>query len=278
MASKNENPASAGGAETGLDVLCLSAEDNRANTASDPVPQVGIDCASRQSFDYSALDPDVATKARSAANLIRASFRRQLDDVIAAGRQLQLVKDALEHGQFLAWLAAEFSFSERTAQRYMRSAEVYGHLSDTMSDLPIGTLYDLQAPSVPASCRDKIISRRQAGEPLGEREIKKEMALVRVLMKRERAANGGRRKERRLKPAARKKLRAERGANIAELLAEAARVEAQEKAATEKAVALILRQLGPDLGELRSYLEHANFRAVFEAVLKVPSAEERGSP
>jgi hypothetical protein len=268
MASSTENPAGAESAGLG-NVNVWAGSDFPRDTAANSNPQV-------VHFDYSILDAEKRTLAQTAANLIRASVKRQLGEVIGAGKQLQLVKDALDHGQFLAWLAAEFSFSERTAQRYMRAAEVYGDINDIMSDLPQGVLYELQAASVPAACRDRIISRRKAGEPLGEKEIKEAIARARVLMRRERAANGGRRKEHRRKPA-RKKSKAECVTNVAELLDQLEREEAQEKAATEKAVALLVHKLGPDLIELQAHLKHANFRAVFEAVLKVPNAEDGGS-
>jgi hypothetical protein len=102
---------------------------------------------------------------------IRTHLRAQGLAVIEIGRNLLIVKEHLQHGQFIAWLAAEFRLSERTAQRYMRVAEVFGSKSDTVSYLPMTILHQLAAPSTPAKVREKVIARAKAGKPLTEDRI-----------------------------------------------------------------------------------------------------------
>lgn len=58
------------------------------------------------------------------------------------------IKQAIGHGNFLPWIEAEFSMTERTAQRFMQAAEA-GAEYDTMSDLPPSILYALAASSTP---------------------------------------------------------------------------------------------------------------------------------
>lgn len=63
-----------------------------------------------------------------AANIEKAhkefleSVKTSLDKAVYVGEQLILVKENLEHGKFLGWMEENISFSERTAQKYMRIA------------------------------------------------------------------------------------------------------------------------------------------------------------
>ena len=90
-----------------------------------------------RNFDYATLSPDVASMAAAAAAAIRTSTRLQITEVIASGRRLLEVKVALPHGAFGKWLEAEFGWTERTAQNYMRAAETYGSNTKCVSDLPL---------------------------------------------------------------------------------------------------------------------------------------------
>jgi hypothetical protein len=51
------------------------------------------------------------------------------------------VKILLPHGQFGPWLATEFGWTERTAQRFMRAVEVFGSKADTVSVLEPTAIY-----------------------------------------------------------------------------------------------------------------------------------------
>ncbi len=66
------------------------------------------------SFDYAALPSDTAKAVQKAADRIR---NRTTMGLIKTGRDLLAVKKLLNHGQFGAWLRAEFLMAERTAQR-----------------------------------------------------------------------------------------------------------------------------------------------------------------
>jgi Protein of unknown function (DUF3102) len=76
------------------------------------------------------------------------------------------VKDALDHGQFLSWLKAEFGWAERTARNFMSVAEQFGK-SAIIADLPIApTAYLLAAPSVPDETRQVAVEKAEAGEEI----------------------------------------------------------------------------------------------------------------
>jgi hypothetical protein len=112
-------------------------------------------------FDYAALASEVTTMLQKLAVAIRA---RGAETIIAIGFDLIQAKTALGHGKFGAWLDAEFGWSERTAQNYMRAAEVFGVKSETVAVLPPTVVYRLAAPSTPPAVREQIIVRVEAGE------------------------------------------------------------------------------------------------------------------
>jgi hypothetical protein len=77
-------------------------------------------------------------KARDLAE-IAADIRSRIEtvgDIIAIGGLLREAKCQLRHGKFLPWLAAEFDFSERTAQNYMR-AHKFATKNATVADLQL---------------------------------------------------------------------------------------------------------------------------------------------
>jgi hypothetical protein len=102
-------------------------------------------------FDYDALEPAAAEAAKKAANVIKV----QLDtSVVAIGRELSRVKKSLNHGQFGAWLAAELTWSHRTADRYMAVSDLVGKFA-ILSNLPKGALYALVRSKLPLTFTKK---------------------------------------------------------------------------------------------------------------------------
>ena len=85
---------------------------------------------------------------------IRALMRRTAEDIIAIGRKLSEVKARLGHGQFLAWLEAEFGWHRCTANRFMQVAEAFSavEMSQIATFAP-SALYLLAAPSTPETAR-----------------------------------------------------------------------------------------------------------------------------
>ena len=74
-------------------------------------------------FDYGALDASTCEFVQDRTERIKTLVKRSGQDIIDIGQSLIEVKERLDHGQFLAWLEAEFHWSERTARNLMAVAE-----------------------------------------------------------------------------------------------------------------------------------------------------------
>src|SRR4051794_37426713 len=98
-------------------------------------------------YSYERVPPDIAADARELAARIKERGRAAILDT---GRDLLSIKERLGHGHFGRWLAAEFQWTERSAQRYIQAYEVFREVkSDIVSVLPATLVYQLAAPSTP---------------------------------------------------------------------------------------------------------------------------------
>ena len=66
------------------------------------------------------------------------------------------MKERLPHGSFLPWIEAEFGMSDKTAQKMMQVARVYGGKSELSSHLDPTALYELAAPKTPIEVREEV--------------------------------------------------------------------------------------------------------------------------
>lgn len=71
---------------------------------------------------------------------IESALRRSVQDAIRIGELLTAQKEALGHGNFLAWVERELPFAERTAQNYMR---VFQYRSKTATVADLRTAYEV---------------------------------------------------------------------------------------------------------------------------------------
>src|SRR3954449_6668344 len=104
-------------------------------------------------FNYGAVDVRTANLARKAADRIRSSLQAHSKVRFAIGRELRKIKKTLPHGLFEPWIEAEFGWSLRTAQRYMRLVEAFGPKSDSLSLMATSALHQLAARSTPSHVR-----------------------------------------------------------------------------------------------------------------------------
>ena len=118
-------------------------------------------------FDYSALG-EAAADAQAIVERFRTRSRALILDT---GRELLAVKDRLDHGLFMKWVASELGINPRTAQNYMMAATAFGDKSEIVSHLPPTTIYALSAPTVPSSFREEVVGRLEAGERLSANEL-----------------------------------------------------------------------------------------------------------
>ncbi|MGC4107040.1 MAG: DUF3102 domain-containing protein [Thermomicrobiales bacterium] len=89
--------------------------------------------------------------------------RKTGEQIIEMGRELIRVKGLLGHGQFGAWLEAEFGWSWKTANNFMNVAEHFSGKFETVSNLPAKALYALASNNTPQIIRDEFIAKAEAG-------------------------------------------------------------------------------------------------------------------
>lgn len=127
-------------------------------------------------FDYSQLAPDVRRDVEAASRRLHELEHQTAANVIEMGQHLIEVKSQLPHGSFLPWLEAEFGWSVRTAQNFMRVAETFGDKSETVAHLSVNVLYALSAPSTPEPVRISFIERAAAQQPVQVVEVRQAIA------------------------------------------------------------------------------------------------------
>jgi Protein of unknown function (DUF3102) len=110
---------------------------------------------------------------RSHARHIQQLGRRAVRDVVEIGRRLHDAKRRVGHGKFLCWIATEFGWSDKTAERFMSVhalAEKFDNLSNL--ELPISALYLLAAPSTPDKAIFQVAARAGVGAGLSFTQVK----------------------------------------------------------------------------------------------------------
>jgi hypothetical protein len=119
-----------------------------------------------------------ATTLREHADAIRELHRNVIGNILEIGRRLIEVKKLLGHGNFLPWVEAEFQWSAKTAENYMRAAEAFGDKFETVSNLPITitALYELSAPDVPPEARAEAMEIAKTGKPVKKAAAKTTIA------------------------------------------------------------------------------------------------------
>jgi len=118
----------------------------------------------RHSFDYGSLDQKTAQFVQQQTSEIKGLFKQTVENIIAIGQRLNQDKERLPHGQWLEWLAGEFSWAERTARNYMQVAQQFKTANFADMDIAASALYLLAAPSTAEEAREEAIARAQAGE------------------------------------------------------------------------------------------------------------------
>jgi hypothetical protein len=201
-------------------------------------------------FDYGSLDAETAASIRATAGNIRERMKR---NVVETGRDFIRVKAQLGHGAFGRWLKAEFEMTVRTAQNYMRAADLANRKSETVSHLSAKALYKLAAPSTPDAARDDVIARLQRGEVMTAERVDTAIRFARneaAHARRHNMMTGNRRW---------KRLQKNMGPSpqILARLKKQSEQELSEKAAAQEAVAL-LRSLGAEFQRFRDLYDRAS--------------------
>jgi hypothetical protein len=197
-------------------------------------------------FDYGEYDPAVAEELRDVAVEIRERDRNAKAAIVDIGGALSRIKEKVGHGNWGAWLAAEFEMSSSTAERYMRLADRFGDKIGTVTNLPARLLYAMAAKSAPVQVVDQIVARLEAGDHLPAAAIESEISEAK------RAAD---------RAAEKAKMKRQRQAVVRRcgenerLVEAAARARAERDAAVDKAAEMIIASLGDRLHEFVALLD-----------------------
>ena len=135
-----------------------------AMTAAPPAPILR--------YDYAALG-EAGEGIRQHAIAIKVAERRMSEQTIEAGLHLMAVKETIPHGQWLPWLASEFSMSEDAAQRMMQIARRFGEKTTPVRLISSTVLGLLAPPSVPDSAVSEAIAfAEEQGRGPSKTEVK----------------------------------------------------------------------------------------------------------
>ncbi|BAZ70886.1 DUF3102 domain-containing protein [Mastigocladus laminosus UU774] len=118
----------------------------------------------KKSFDYSVLTPQVRILVQDKTSELKSLMRRSGQDIIDIGQKLTEVKQQLGHGNFRAWLKAEFDWSIRTAARFMQVAIQFKGVNLADLNISISALYLLAEPSTPEKVRKIALEIAKEGE------------------------------------------------------------------------------------------------------------------
>lgn len=118
-------------------------------------------------FDYQELDSETRIVVQQKTQEIKVLMRRTAQDVFDIGQKLSEIKARLGHGHFGNWLKAEFEWSDRTAQNFIRVYESFK--SENIADLHFSqtALYVLAAAPEEAR-REAIELAKEKAIPLAE--------------------------------------------------------------------------------------------------------------
>jgi DNA modification methylase len=123
-------------------------------------------------FDYEVLNPQQRILVEQWTVEIREQLRRTAQDIWEIGQRLAEVRLQLRHGQFDAWLKAEFGWSRRTAYNFINVYETFGNRANLAQiDIATSALYLLAAPSTPDKVRDKYIEEAKTGKRITHKEL-----------------------------------------------------------------------------------------------------------
>lgn len=116
-------------------------------------------------FNYDSLPESVQDIARNAAASIKAKMKKSAQDIWEIGRELAMVKDAIDDGSWMRWLDAEFEMSSASARRFVSVYKAYPDASRLKNVQASATaLYRLASPETSEEARQKALELGEAGE------------------------------------------------------------------------------------------------------------------
>jgi hypothetical protein len=124
-------------------------------------------------FDYFVLSSEQRAIVQQRTGEIRERLQRSAQDIWEIGQRLADVRAALKHGQFEAWLKAEFGWSRRTAYNFINVYETFQERANLAQiDIATSALYLLAAPSTPADVREASMQEAKAGKKITHKDLR----------------------------------------------------------------------------------------------------------
>jgi hypothetical protein len=126
----------------------------------------------RVGFDYEALDRQKKSIVEQRTREIRERLQHSAQAIWEIGQKLTDVRAQLKHGQFEAWLKAEFDWSRRTAYNFINVYEAFNERANLAQiDIATSALYLLAAPSTSQEIRDRFLQRAKEGETITHKKL-----------------------------------------------------------------------------------------------------------
>jgi DNA modification methylase len=123
-------------------------------------------------FDYEALDLQKRGIVEQRTREIRERLQYSAQAIWEIGQKLADVRSQLKHGQFDAWLKAEFDWSRRTAYNFINVYEAFNERANLAQiDIATSALYLLAAPSTSEKIREEFLKRAQEGETITHKKL-----------------------------------------------------------------------------------------------------------
>ncbi|NJO93582.1 MAG: DUF3102 domain-containing protein [Hydrococcus sp. RM1_1_31] len=123
-------------------------------------------------FDYEALDVQKRNIVEQRTKEIRERLQYSAQAIWEIGQKLADVRSQLKHGQFDAWLKAEFDWSRRTAYNFINVYEAFNERANLAQiDIATSALYLLAAPSTSQEIREEFLQRAKEGETITHKKL-----------------------------------------------------------------------------------------------------------
>jgi hypothetical protein len=133
-------------------------------------------------FDYLMLASEQRAIVQQRTGEIRERLQRSAQDIWEIGQGLADVRAQLKHGQFEAWLKAEFGWSRRTAYNFINVYETFQERANLAQiDIATSALYLLAAPSTPPELRQQYLQEAKAGKKVTHQDLRQTIERERKL-------------------------------------------------------------------------------------------------
>jgi nucleotide-binding universal stress UspA family protein len=126
-------------------------------------------------YDYDLIDDHLRERVKAAVREIRSRDRNALDELVAIGKQLTLMKHLLR-GQFTEWVQTEFGYGTTIARQLMAVADRFGNQMTLSAALNPSTMRLLSSSSLSDEKVEEITARAEAeGRKVTVKEVEEEI-------------------------------------------------------------------------------------------------------